>query len=447
MTPWYIDPTITDAQESDSYVGEYGTGKLRNSWADITQGADGGYFQRADTTFAGKVSITVGGSASAAVLLGMYGSGAKPRINAAGSDSCISIAAGQHYVTVQDFELYGPDSTSTRRCLRAGSNSSNVSNYVTLRRCLLHDPVSDGTNDCNGVSLFGSNAVIEDNWIRQIPTDGIWLQGLNATIRRNTIERVATDGRNAGDCIQIFSDGTLGASNFQVTDNYLDHSDRPVKQVFIHQGTGSTGGLFARNYCRMAPYDGVVLTTCAFVQSDGATIRSNYLEGGYYSVFGEGPNLRIVGNVMRVPQRGLTINTGITGIKFWHNLVMDAVLYGAHMNVDSALNEFKNNIFLRCGTGIGKHGNAVEDFNDYFGCTTDQSNVAGTPAWGSNKFTVDPQLDARYMPTNAALRAAGTYLGGKDLYGKEFRPESVTIGAVQWQPARSVTTRRAAVWR
>lgn len=430
MTPWYIDPTISDALESDSFVGEYGTGKLRNSWADVTWAADNGYFQRADSTYAGKITVSAGGgSASARVTVGMYGTGAKPKINGAGQDRCVQVSPSSDWVDVQDLELYGADTGSFIRCLAIGSTTSAVSNFVRVRRCAIHDPVSNGI-DVNGISAFGSDLVIEDNEIYNIPTDGIWLQGMRPWIRRNRISKIAMDGRVAGDCIQLNSDGILAASDFVVTDNVLDHSNAGVKQCFIHSGTGSTGGLFRGNYCVMRPYDGITLTSVCFVQSDGAQVNGNYLQGGYYAVFVEGPNLRIFGNVIAAPQRGCTLNVGLTGVKFYHNTVSDAAIYGCHMNVDSTLNEIKNNIFLRCATGVGKHGNNPEDYNDYFGCTADQSNLGGTPSWGSNKFAIDPQLDSAYRPSNATLRGAGTPLGGLDFYGKDFRP-APSIGAVE----------------
>lgn len=443
MTPWYIDPTISDALESDSFVGEYGTGKLRNSWADVTWAADNGYFQRADSTYAGKITVsTGGGSASARVTVGMYGTGAKPKINGAGQDRCVQVSPSSDWVDVQDFECFGPDTGTNIRCLTIGSTQSNISTNCRVRRCVLHDCVSNGI-DTNGISAFGNDLTIEDCDIYNIPTDGIWLQGNRATIRNNRIRNVALDGRAAGDCLQISSDGTLSSSNFVVTDNMLDHSNIHCKQVFIHSGTGSVGGLFARNICIMPPWDGVIFTSVCFVQSDGALIAGNYFQGGHYGLFCEtGTRITAVGNVAVGGQRGLQLSSSANpGTKLYHNTIIDAVVYGIYCGLNSASDEVKNNILLRCGTGVAKWGPVVEDYNDYYGCTTDQLNLGGTPSWGSNKFAIDPQLDSAYRPTNATLRGAGSYLGGLDFYGKDFKVPP-TLGAIEYFAQRALITRR-----
>lgn len=49
-------------------------------------------------------------------------------------------------------------------------------------------------------------------------------------------------------------------------------------------------------------------------------------------------------------------------------------------------------------------------------------------------------MRADYMPMSSAVRTAGTSLGGGDYYGNEFK-YTPTIGAVQYQAAKTVTTR------
>lgn len=84
MALWYIDPSITDAQESDSFVGQFGTGKLRNSWADVTWTAGDRYYQRADSTFTtavggpGRIGINANGTRSNPIYIGKYGIGGNP---------------------------------------------------------------------------------------------------------------------------------------------------------------------------------------------------------------------------------------------------------------------------------------------------------------------------------------------------------------------------------
>lgn len=82
------------------------------------------------------------------------------------------------------------------------------------------------------------------------------------------------------------------------------------------------------------------------------------------------------------------------------------------------------------------------------GCVAQTNRIYGPadPVDGGTETgttTTDPKLGPNYAPTDATLEGAGTYLGGRDLYGKEFNSPP-NIGHIEDWPARSMTTRSGA---
>jgi hypothetical protein len=84
-------------------------------------------------------------------------------------------------------------------------------------------------------------------------------------------------------------------------------------------------------------------------------------------------------------------------------------------------------------TAVGWTG---EDYNNFYGFSSNTFQHT----LGANDLALDPQRDSRYLPRNASLINAGTYLGGYDYYGKEWG-STPNIGAVENWPARSTATR------
>lgn len=73
MAIWYVDPSIAAAAESDSYDGGFGSGKLRDSWGDVTWVAGDYYYGACGTTFAGALTVGASGTAAAPITISCYG--------------------------------------------------------------------------------------------------------------------------------------------------------------------------------------------------------------------------------------------------------------------------------------------------------------------------------------------------------------------------------------
>lgn len=79
--------------------------------------------------------------------------------------------------------------------------------------------------------------------------------------------------------------------------------------------------------------------------------------------------------------------------------------------------------------------------NNIHNVTSATVNFATAAASGT--VTSDPALRSDYMPMSSAVRTAGTGGGRGDYYGNEFK-YTPTIGAVQYEAAKTVTTRTLA---
>lgn len=73
MAYWYVDPSIAAADESDSFDGGYGSGKLRDSWADVTWTAGDSYYGACGTTFVGALTVGASGTVAAPITVSCYG--------------------------------------------------------------------------------------------------------------------------------------------------------------------------------------------------------------------------------------------------------------------------------------------------------------------------------------------------------------------------------------
>lgn len=434
MATIYIDPS----------AAVNGTGTLAspfNTWASVSWVAGNAYLQKADTEWNGKVAVSTGGSGEdSRVTLGAYGSGNKPRINGAGFDRCIAVAFGQHYVTIQDLELFGPD-TGTRRCVSIGSTNAAVSNFCTVQRCKVHHPVASASADSNGISGFGSNVLIQDNEIYGIPTDGIWFSGPNAQVLRNKIYDVGLDGRLAGDCIQIYGDATLGCGNAQVKGNYCDHRVGSFKQCIIvqDQGTG-TGGEVSGNTCLMADYDGVTNNNAIFTEVTGILVRKNKIIGGRYGVFLNKGGSFAIANLIQNADYGVSQTPSATGGVINNNTIASCK-FGIYADTDVTV-QAKNNLLYRCGVGVSMETGAGEGNNCYYGNTTDRALLGGASSWGTSLF-VDPLLSAAYRPlAGSPLISAGIFTEVTQDKNSSTFWTTPTIGAYEYVRPRTTASLR-----
>lgn len=142
MAVWYVNPSIAPSEESDSFLGQYGVGKLRDTWADVTWTTSDKYFAAADTVFPGQIAPAASGVSGNPLVIGMYGRGARPIIGV-GVQDALFLSARQ-YIDVSDLDLRG----STRHGAYIRTNGSTITT-INLRR------VRSRGNNNNGFFLDG----------------------------------------------------------------------------------------------------------------------------------------------------------------------------------------------------------------------------------------------------------------------------------------------------
>lgn len=427
MSTIYIDPSAA-VDGAGSEVSPY------NTWAGKTLSSDNTYAQKRGTTYAGKLSVT-----NARVTLTSYGTGAKPKINAAGFDRCIAIGSVAGIV-VDGFDLYGADTGTTRRGISyAGSGH-------TIRNCDIHDLVAT-TSDVDGIAGVGDGVLIENNNIYNIPSDGIWVQG-RTTIRNNRVVNVATDGRLTGDCIQVFGDVTTGCGGSVIEYNYLDHSSVACKQGILVQDTGTGSGCRIRGNIVLGPVD--VNWAPILVQVPNTLVIGNRTYGGAFGIiaegdrtggFGSGANCFVAGNVVEGTQNtGVFQATTCTGMQILNNTIVDCP-NGIYADTDTTL-VAKNNIITGCTVGVLHENGATENYNCFYDNATNKSSLGGgAVSLGAQSITTNPLLDANYRigPTSPCY-GTGTYIAGvRDFSGRKLK-RTPDIGAKQYYAPRTVAS-------
>lgn len=137
MAVWYVNPSIAPSDETDSFIGQYGTGKLRDSWADVTWTAGDRYYGAAGTTYAGQIAPGTSGTSGNPIVIGKFGAGANPVIGV-GVQDALYLAARQ-YIDVSDLDLSG----STRHGAYIRTSGSNIST-INLRRVTARGNANNG---------------------------------------------------------------------------------------------------------------------------------------------------------------------------------------------------------------------------------------------------------------------------------------------------------------
>jgi hypothetical protein len=412
MTIWYIDPSISPGAESDSYIGEFGTGKLRDAWSDVSwANGDSGY-QARGTTYTGEIFI---GGGKTNCTVGAYGTGALPKVFGGTARWSVRPAAGSTGTTVQDLECYGAagNGSQTTHGVYWGSGGTADCHDGTLQRCVIHSPASWSGGDCNGVTVFGNNMTVKDCTVYDCPDDGVWILGTTPTVRGNTIHSVGGGVRNSGDCIQL----TGASGEFLVYQNYLDHSSVLEKQVFIIAGAAAgSGGQFYDNVAIMA-YDlaGAGGSACVYSDQPGAKIFRNTILGGTYGVqLDAGAGQQVYSNVISGAYIGLTVANAPTGMLVQHNTFADCSNTGAYMASNDATSYARQNVFLRCVRGLASNAAINKSKNAYFGNTVyDWAAIGGGGSIEGDAITADPLLrGSDYRPIRSSpLLGAGADLG------------------------------------
>lgn len=181
---------------------------------------------------------------------------------------------------------------------------------------------------------------------------------------------------------------------------------------------------------------------------DGCGILFDYGANGCLAFGNTFKRITGTGNPDFQSGAGIGIIRSATNIRAFGNIIDGCVMGIWYANQDSGTNSsVHNNHLLNCSLA-GINGNAttfgadshlarnnilsthkatVPPVRYLSGAWAGETNnafvgfqAAGTQAIHATSDTIDPILDVLYRPTLAAAKRKGTYLGGKDRYGKQF---------------------------
>ena len=281
--------------------------------------ADQVLLKRGDTWTGGFLDLTVSGrSASEPILIGAYGSGARPRINS-GTDVGITLA--QKY-----------------------SNPLNNVYVIGLHFNAHTYTGSNGSFKTAGIRVLrkGGNVVIEDNFIQGYK-DNIVLDPDGAfsgmKVRRNVIVDAYNTGRTGNGHAQGFYIGPNGR-NTLIEENLFDHNGHKPgvagATMFNHSiyvQEGATGTVVRRNIIARSSMRGVLSRGGAVVQDNLFVRNPVAIQVGNASSTATG-NVILEGNDIPVQELGKGVeafNMGSLTVK--NNVIAHDISAGKYNNI------------------------------------------------------------------------------------------------------------------
>lgn len=351
--------------------------------------ADQVLLKRGDTWTGGFMDLTVSGrSASEPILIGAYGTGARPRINS-GTDVGITLA--QKY-----------------------SNPLNNVFVIGLHFNAHTYTGGNGTFKTAGIRVLrkGANVLIEDNFIQGykdnvvLDPDGVF-NGLR--LRRNVIVDAYNTGSTGNGHAQGFYVGPNGR-NTVIEENLFDHNGHKPNvakaTMFNHSiyvQEGATGTVVRRNIIARSSMRGVLSRGGATVQDNLFVRNPVAIQVGNASSTATG-NVILEGNDIPVQQLGKGVeafNMGTLTVK--NNVIAHDISAGRY-----------NNIAVNVMSGVSGgtiSGNVVFNWQNGF------QNVGGLSVSG-NKVTTSGQIYSGYKAGfSDPYRLVGKYnasIGGAD---------------------------------
>lgn len=355
------------------------------------------------------------------MTLSAYGEGDRPVLDATNCTFGVQISTDKANILISGIRVTNVGANTSRRGIvnATTASSGTVTTNITVENCEIDNVLTDSTNDCNGIMLWGTGNTVRNCVIHDIATDGIWFRGNSFTARGNRIYKVAQDGRVAGDCIQNSTDAT----NFLITENYLDHSDVDDKQCIIVQSSTGSGEI---SYNTVIGFDSATHTPI-YVDCPDVDVFGNIVFGGNtcIALLSTRDNCNAYSNVcINNFNRGIDGNS--PNCQVYNNTVISdgtGVLGIRHNNASATSVVIKNNVVVGFLTGVAVTTNGSASYN----CIWGANNSVSGASLGTN-FNADPLLDPRYKPTNRILADGGDSVSGTDVYGNTFR--SQVVGAV-----------------
>ena len=420
---WYIDPRISGASESDSFDGGSGVGKLRDSWADVTWTAGDTYLQACGSAHVGAVTVGASGTSGAPIVIGAYGVGRLPIIDANGATTGSLYASGRSYITMSDFELIGATGfpaggVQTLNCsnieirrmwshgneygIRIDNASSSANNTITIDSCLIEDSDQSGILVVCGTSAGGSisGVVVTNNTVLRsgavVRNNGIHFSTRlastaaydatrcisNATIENNLVDGTTSYGimlryvvggsvagnevTHAGSALDTDTHGVWlgGCKNMvvehnHVHDNYLWENSASGSGIGIYVDQGATTGTSGHDSNNI---------TVRFNRIHDQSMLANtgtHASAGIYVY--RANKVQIYGNLIQRCRNGIALRGATTmntdGIDVHNNTLMDIAEIGIPAGNYAANISLQNNIVTNTPTAFWSESGAAATVN------------------------------------------------------------------------------------
>jgi hypothetical protein len=530
MAIWYVDSRISLFDESDSFDGGYGVGKLRKELQGLVHVAGDKIFgHRAAPSLVTSTYLLLGRVAATDTYteLGAYGATDNRYyivdvVNGGGSGGVLGIYtnSGTRYnARISDVWARNAADSTTGAAFTLAATAGDLYGAQVLRCKATGGVITGAVADNYGISVQAEStgtyvnyqALVQECIVSDVPGHGISLQGnvRNSIVRRNAVSRNGYGSWSHG--ITAYAHRTVLTSGWTNTSSTIySHAITPPQVVYqvktssvtytkLVQNTatptlpalGEFG--FAANtlYINIGVDPTGSSVTYAYGETKQNLIDSNecsfvvqYRPASTWEAVGIQMDDFAASNIVRANHvhdnegRGLGVNAG-NGNTLYGNVSRNNGAEG--LRVQAAFNTIvEDNTFLSNNTGtLGlASGVQVQNFEVLFdnqspnsqanrnivvasggntlngivfrttsqpGSSASKNNVivSGVQVSGVTDAGVTataPAFNGGYMPLATGLRSSGTATGRSDFYGKENRG---TIGAVQYQPVRAVSSRRA----
>ncbi|WP_167859113.1 golvesin C-terminal-like domain-containing protein [Paenibacillus cymbidii] len=448
---------------------------------------------KAGGSWTGSVAIRNSGASGNPIVIGSYGTGPKPIINANAAYAAINLENVQ-YITLQDLELTNfkaaaPDDYLTGYYRRSGiwikAFHQGPMHDITIRNMDIHDvtgmslngettvTTTDGKDkDVNknanaaiqinawewetGQPLaYFDNLVIEDNYIHDVSTMGININAASsdkAYFNRNVVISGNTILNNGADAICVgVTSNPLIEYNVSLDAGGYGHGYKWIAGMWVWRTDGAT---FQHNEVGRVHYEGLSgeADSAAFdtdIATSGDHIyQYNYShdnEGGFIMDMGRlqnGSNIiryNISQNDKHNGNSGMTINTsGDTGL-IYNNVFYNDIGTGLTIRNNPKVT-YTNNIFYVTGGGSEQYPALPKfHYNAFYGQTAPLQgvkNIVGDPGFvapGEGADGIGTVLGYK-LRANSPLLGAGTSVaanGGRDFWNNPLYTGTPDIGVFE----------------
>lgn len=266
----YIDPTYSGSTQNGSMSNPY------KSWKNFTINSGNTYLQKAGTTYNTTTPITISGKTN--VIIGAYGTGAKPKIVTSGTGTHIINISSSSNVVVKDIEVFTTGKWTSAIIIQGSNAGNNVIDNTVLRKTEWGIRV---------LTTAGGNKIMRST-INDIGDDGIYIKdassieiGFCTIFDINKKYLINTDqAYSAGDGIQIASVNNMV---FNIHDNIIDHSSMGNKFAIIAWGNNYSG-IIERNTI-IGNASKVVSGIYLSPTTKTVTIRYNNIKNSNYGIY------------------------------------------------------------------------------------------------------------------------------------------------------------------